>query len=401
VVCAQNAAQSYALYLPSNYDPTRRWPILYAFDPGARGRIPVERFKEAAERFGWIVAGSNNSRNAAIQSSIDSWNAMTRDTADRFSIDGGRVYAAGFSGGARVAILFASQCHDCLAGVIACGAGFPEGIEPGTRTHFALFGAAGIEDFNFAEIKLLDEQLARLNLPHQMATFAGRHEWPPSALAVDAVAWMELIAMKSSLRQRDPTLIEQLWNERLKQAREFELAKKVYEAYQVYSYLGSSFKDLRQVGDVDGKLNELRNSPEVREAIRDEQQQIKKQREIEGQIASLIANSSRVKSQDDNAGSSRSSQVNDENFDTSTRLHALLVDLHRQSKAEADSASRRVARRVISGQYIGLFERGSNSLQNQKRYDDAVWFLTLATEIDPDRAGGFLLPGLGLQRERR
>ena len=72
VTCAGNPTNSYALYLPSNYEPTRKWPILYAFDPGARGRVPVERFKEAAERFGWIVAGSNNSRNASgVQSSID------------------------------------------------------------------------------------------------------------------------------------------------------------------------------------------------------------------------------------------------------------------------------------------------------------------------------------------
>src|SRR5689334_17974661 len=78
VTCA-NPAQSYALYLPSNYDPARKWPILYAFDPGARGKIPVERFKEAAEKFGWIIAGSNNSRNASIQSSIDAWNAIVRD----------------------------------------------------------------------------------------------------------------------------------------------------------------------------------------------------------------------------------------------------------------------------------------------------------------------------------
>src|SRR5690349_9997388 len=28
-----DSSQSYALYLPSNYTPDRKWPILYAFDP--------------------------------------------------------------------------------------------------------------------------------------------------------------------------------------------------------------------------------------------------------------------------------------------------------------------------------------------------------------------------------
>src|SRR5262245_13386449 len=48
VVCLKDASQSYALYLPPNYAPDRQWPILYAFDPGARGVRPVERFKDAA-----------------------------------------------------------------------------------------------------------------------------------------------------------------------------------------------------------------------------------------------------------------------------------------------------------------------------------------------------------------
>ena len=102
VTCVQKPEQSYALYLPSNYDAGRKWPVLYAFDPAARGKLPVERFRDAAERFGWIVVGSNNSRNAATQSSIEAWNAITRDTTERFSIDDRRAYAAGFSGGARV-----------------------------------------------------------------------------------------------------------------------------------------------------------------------------------------------------------------------------------------------------------------------------------------------------------
>src|SRR5205085_8176527 len=148
VICASSPTNSYALYLPSNYEPTRKWPILYAFDPGARGKTPVERFKEAAERFGWIVVGSNNSLNASVQSSIDAWNAITRDTTARFAVDDNRAYAAGFSGGARMALLIASQCKECLAGVIAGGAGFPVGIEPADTMHFALFLMAGTDDFN-------------------------------------------------------------------------------------------------------------------------------------------------------------------------------------------------------------------------------------------------------------
>ena len=387
VVCAGDPKQTYAVYLPSNYVGARKWPILYAFDPGARGRTPVEHFKEAAEKFGWIIVGSNNSRNGNGQSSFDAWNAITRDTAARFSLDDSRAYAAGFSGGARMAILLATQCKDCLAGVIASGAGFPVGIEPSTAMHFAMFTTAGTEDFNFAEVKSLDEKLKRAGMAHQSEIFEGRHEWPPSSVAVNAIAWMELKAFKPDAGQL-PSGLSDWWNSRLKQARELQEAKKVYDAYQVYAELSSGLKGLRNDVELENKVNELRNSREVRDALRDEQQQIRKQEELETRVISLIA-ASEQSLQEDSAGSDRNSRTKDEGLDTSSRLHGLLAELRRQAKAEQDSPSRRIARRVISGQYIGLFERGSNSLQNQKRYDEAVRLFTLASEVDPERPGAF------------
>ena len=386
VICVSNPTNSYALYLPSNYEPTRKWPILYAFDPGGRGRVPVERFKEAAERFGWIVVGSNNSRNASgVQSSIDAWNAMTRDTTTRFAIDDNRAYATGFSGGARMALLIASQCKECLAGVIAGGAGFPVGIEPADTMHFALFLMAGTDDFNFAEIKSLEEGLGRAKFTYQIETFAGRHEWPPSSVETDAVTWMELMAMKSGRRERDAQIIEGWQNTKLKRAREFEDNGKLYDAYQTYLELSSALKGLREVGELDNKVSQLRNVREVRDAIRDEQQQIKKQRDLESQLARLIADTERVALKD----SDSNNQTGDESVDPESRIRTLVADLNRQAKAEQDTPTRRVARRVLEGEYIGLFERGMPLLQNQKRYDEAVRLFALATEMAPERAGGF------------
>ena len=63
IVCRDDPSQSYALYIPSTYDPARNWPILYAFDPGGRGREPVARFQDAAEARGFIVVCSYPSRN--------------------------------------------------------------------------------------------------------------------------------------------------------------------------------------------------------------------------------------------------------------------------------------------------------------------------------------------------
>ena len=70
-----------------------------------------------------------------------------------FSIDDQRVYLTGFSGGARVAISVAFWLKDLVAGVIACGAGFPTDVPTSSPRSFVLFAVAGTEDFNNPEVQ--------------------------------------------------------------------------------------------------------------------------------------------------------------------------------------------------------------------------------------------------------
>jgi predicted esterase len=375
VTCTADATESYALYLPSNYSPDRKWPILYAFDPGARGKQPVERFKEAAERYGWILAGSNNSRNGPMTRSLDAGKAIWKDTHERFAIDEQQTYVTGLSGGARVAIFLASVCRDCVAGVIACAAGFPPEIKPSQSTHFVLFSTAGADDFNLPELKELSETLSREGVTNHFEVFAGRHEWPPGPVTEKAIEWMELQAIKTGSRPRDEALIDQLWQKKLQQAKSAEESKKFYEAYQDYAGLIDTFKGLRDVAEVTKRTNELRSTREVKQAISDEKHEIARQRELERQINDLVYQRER--------GS--------EDADAGPRLAALLQELRKSAKAEAESSERRVARRVIEGQYILFFEQGRDLVQQQKRYDEAVKKLIVATELNPDRAGVFVM----------
>lgn len=391
VVCAHDPNHSYAVYLPSAYSPDRKWPILYAFDPRARGTVPLERFQEAAERYGWIVVGSNNSRNGSLQSSVDAWNALVEDTHKRFALDDERVYATGFSGGARAAIYVAAHCRDCIAGVIACGAGFPAGIVPSPALHFAVFSAIGVEDFNVPEVTDLDDALAKAGMMHRIERFDGRHEWAPSFVSVEAVEWMELRAMQAGTRTRDDSLIAAIRHRALEQARALEDAKKSYAAYQVYVGAVRTFAGLVDVGDIDRKVVQLRSRPDVNDAIRSEQRQIKKQREYEALIGELIARGERSGPQTDPGAltSAGRDDVADESSASDIRLHVLLTDLRAQSQGAEDSGNRRIARRVLDGVFISLYEQGLDFLRVRRLYGRAVRTFTLATEVSPDRNGAF------------
>lgn len=391
VTCVRNPEQTYALYLPSKYDRTRKWPVIYAFDPSARGKTPVTHFKDAAEKYGWIVVGSNNSRNGSNQSPVDAWNALTTDVIERFSVDQSRAYATGLSGGARVALFFATRCNDCLAGVIAIGAGFPSSITPAASMHFSIFAAAGYDDFNFPEVRNLDGPLTKAGIAHRVEAFEGGHEWLPSAVASEALEWMEIQAMKSGRRARDKEFIEAAWQNALRKARDFEAAKKLYEAFQAYRALVETFSGLHDSSEAQQKFTEYKNAREVKDAIRDEQEQIKKQGDIEMQFWSLVAARDR-QSRDENRDSlaQNNSQDNrDSGLDASVRLSGLLSNLRKDSAVADDTGQRRVARRVLSGLTVALFERGTELLETLKLYAEAIKTFRLVIEVNPDRAGGF------------
>ena len=103
VPCQQDASQRYALYLPSYFNLSRRWPVILAFDGDGGGREGVERYRAAAEKYGYVVAGSNNSRNGPWNVGLDAAAAMTEDIKRRFPIDLKRIMQEADSSERRIA----------------------------------------------------------------------------------------------------------------------------------------------------------------------------------------------------------------------------------------------------------------------------------------------------------
>lgn len=202
IATAADPKETYALYLPSDYSPDRPWSLLLGFHPGARGRAIVETYREAAERYGYIVAASNTSRNGPWERSATAVRAMSKDVAGRFTIDAARLYLTGHSGGARVAMEVASGKND-IAGVIASSAGFGDG-RPRAKAKFDVFATAGLDDFNYLEMRTLD---ATLTTPHTLALFDGGHTLPPADVAMQAIEWLELQAMRRHRRALDAALV--------------------------------------------------------------------------------------------------------------------------------------------------------------------------------------------------
>ena len=214
ISCKANTMLTYALYLPSQCSnrlipsaSQKRFPVILAFDPDGDGSLPVKRFSSLAGKYGFILVGSNDSKN--MQSPAESEAivaAMFDEIETRLPIDTSAIYVMGFSGGSRVATA-AAMYRPYVRGVIGCGAGFPSGVQP-PNYNFDYFGIVGQGDFNLTEMVALDKTLAQMNFRHFILEFDGIHGWPGSQEIEKAWDWHLLNAMKDGRLKKNDSIIK-------------------------------------------------------------------------------------------------------------------------------------------------------------------------------------------------
>jgi hypothetical protein len=343
VQCLDDASQSYALYLPSNFTAGRKWPVILGFDAGGRGRRAVERYQAAAEKYGFIVAGSNNSRNGPWDVSIGAVRAMTKDVQTRFPIDLKRKYTAGMSGGARVAMMVALEL-DSIAGVLASSAGFPDEVRE--VVGFPIFGTAGTDDFNHWEMTVLDR---RVRTPHRVEYFVGGHSWPPIELATDGVEWMEIQAMKSGLTPKDNGVIDRIFAARVARA---DAQTTNLDKMRELKAIVIDFEGLKNVTAVGKRATALESQQDVKVAIQAEKAE--EEKELDTIVETYKLRDSLTLT----------------NTPVFEQLKAKVLALYEQTKAEEDSSDRRIARRVLTGfvsSSRGIYHPGFQQLLEQIR----------------------------------
>jgi len=371
VVVQSHPDQSYAAFLPKTYTPEKRWPTVFCLDPRARGRSAIDRFTEAANELGYIVICSNNSRNGLDWQTIsniftDFWD----DAHARFSVDEKRTYAAGFSGGSRLASTFASRCRGCLAGVIGCGAGFAGDIRPDANTGFVYFGIAGVDDFNFSEMWELEKTLSKLNLPYRFETFLGGHEWPPAASIKQAMTWFTLQSMKAGSTVRDDKFLEANFADRMALAEQLLSEQRSVDSYRAYASVARDFTGLREVGVALEKAERLKQSADYKKEVKTEEDSFRRQLREVGEIRMAWLK------QPDNSESTPLPRQ-----EPTLRI----ADWRKKKDATKDSADRRLARRIISQILISSIEESQASLRNND-YNVALANLQLAQEVDQKNA---------------
>lgn len=347
VKCSAEPAQSYAVYVPSAYSPDRLWPVILAFDPAARGRMPVERYQAAAEAYGYIVAGSNQSRNGSWATSEAAIRAVSRDVAERFTVDDRRVYTAGMSGGARVALAIALSSPR-IAGVIASSAGFPDS-KPRKTASFPIFGTAGTEDFNYTEMRQMDRELTS---PHRLRIFPGGHVWLSSEVAMEAVEWIEVQAMKSGRAARDAAKIDRIFAKRMAAAQGSEK-----EVYVALTEIAADFEGLKDVREQAARAAALGRDKKVKDALKQERREEDQEMRL---VGDLMAAEARL-------------AAPTERLSAMQELRDRWKQMRTAASGASDTAERRIARRLSRALLASANDRTRDPEYRKLLADQREW----------------------------
>jgi dienelactone hydrolase len=371
LACLDDPTQTYALYLPSQYSPDRAWPVIYAFDPSARGKTAVDLYKDAAEKYGYIVVGSNNSKNGPSALELAAAQAVWLDTHRRFAIDKNRVYTTGLSGGARVATSFALYCYTCaVAGVIAHGAGYPvmQNQKPPANDRFAYYAAIGDADLNYPEIIALRKKKDEAGAPCKVKVYPGPHQWAPPEIVEDAIEWLELKAMQAGTEKIDPAFVRRIFEKTQAEAARAEQRSDVMNQYYALHSLVWDFKGLEETKEFESKLAQVKDSKALKNAEHNQQREIEEQASLAQAASGELAQFGAA----------------DPEAQIGLGRHIVFVLSDMRRRAKSNSSDHTVYSRAFSQLWIQGMEAGQDAFR-ENRLSQATAYFELMAEVAPDQ----------------
>ena len=259
IIVNKDTKETFALYLPFQFNISESSPVVFIFEPMARGKAGIYPFIKAAEKYGYILVCSNNSRNGPYERNFDIANRLFNQIFLDFNINNKRVYVSGFSGGSRLASAIAVLTNQ-IQGVVACGAGFSlNKSHLPYKDSFSYAAIIGDEDMNFKEMQNTKNFLNRLNIPNELFVYEFNHSWPSQEQILIAFDWLQLEAYKKNILPINLGNIKKSYTNYYKHARNLQVDNQLLYASNEYERILRNFKKYYQLDSITDKLTVIKS----------------------------------------------------------------------------------------------------------------------------------------------
>ena len=195
---------SYSVYFPKNYVEKEKYPAIIFFDPHGHGRFPLEKYKNLADKFQFLLIGSNDSKNGMnIEQCLKFADDLLNETSTTLPGYKEQISVAGFSGGAKVALVAANTISGFSSGIY-CGAAFPPGS---IQINIPLLAIAGRHDMNYTEVRNYNQSIDKSGITHTLVEWNGKHEWPDTSTFEHAFYWNLFTSMRNKNVEKNENIV--------------------------------------------------------------------------------------------------------------------------------------------------------------------------------------------------
>ena len=175
----------YGLYVPENYTPSLRWPVIVCLHGAyGHGHEYLWTWLRVARSHGCVILAPKSFgptwslTKPAVD--IDSIQAMLAALKTRYAIDTGRIYLSGLSDGGSFAYVFGLSCPSLVAGVAPIAGVLHPAADQLLRAkqgiELPLFVVHGAQDFIF-DVRAVRSQIALLEKLGYRITYTELPHW--------------------------------------------------------------------------------------------------------------------------------------------------------------------------------------------------------------------------------
>ncbi len=362
VHCKQDTAVKYILYTPL-IDSKEQLPVLLFFDPHAQGQIPLQKYATLADKYGFILMGSLNSKNGLDYKTTQLITTiLLQEIRANSSIDKKRIYLSGFSGGAKLAMAFGMQMQG-IAGVVACGGSInPTGF---SRKSFSFTGMVGDKDFNYLEMQQNLAVLNQIKQPNTSVIFDGAHEWPPLEAYNKAFIAMETDAMKNNLKDKNKAWLKEVRSQTLAESDSLLNRNQKSEAMESLQRCIGWLNELIDVSDLEELLSQLQHDPELKKILQKKSQMMSNEVQLRTKYTQAM-------------------------YDHDTKWWRGQVEEMQRIILKNDPVVSTAVQRVLNYLSMVSYIMADSDLKNHKM-EDAFKKIKIYEMVDPDNAGVYLM----------
>ncbi len=270
VMVNDTLTETFAVYLPTTFEMTKKWPVVFVYDMQGRGKQALSMFREAAEDQGYILAASNNVNDSLpLSKNILVSNRMFNAIYNLLPIQIDRTYTAGISSGARVASLIPMFIKQ-IKGVIGCGAPVANAEVLSSKTPFHFIGIVGVEDFNYTPMLNAQIILNKLKFPNTLLVFDGGAEWPPASYIAKAMELFTLSAMAKGVVLKQEDVIRGSYKKNLGEVSALISSNKLLQANKLLTEMMAIYRPHMNVDSLRESSKTLRKGSLFRSQSRSE-----------------------------------------------------------------------------------------------------------------------------------